>query len=151
MENYSSQIRRGAVFYINECSTGSTGSEQKSGRPAIIISNNVNNTHSTVVEVVYLTTAKKHHLPTHFTVRSTNCVSTALCEQIFSVAKARVGDFVGTLTKEETEALNKCLAISLGLEEPKSKETDEESIRLKVECEMYKKMYQDLLEKVIGN
>lgn len=47
------EIMRGDIFYVNRSET--VGSEQRSGRPAIIVSNPVCNEHSPVVEVVYLT------------------------------------------------------------------------------------------------
>ena len=66
---------RGSIWYVE--SGYSTGSEQLPGRPAIIVSNDVNNKHSSTVEMVYLTTAPKHDLPTHVTIRSTSRGSTA--------------------------------------------------------------------------
>lgn len=47
------QIKRGEIWYIER--GFSIGSEQASGRPAVVISNNLNNAHSSTVEVVYLT------------------------------------------------------------------------------------------------
>ena len=43
-------INRGDIFYVNPSET--VGSEQRSGRPAIIVSNPLCNEHSPVVEVV---------------------------------------------------------------------------------------------------
>mgnify|MGYP000672913211 CR=1 FL=1 len=54
-------INRGDIFYVNPSET--VGSEQRSGRPAIIVSNPLCNEHSPVVEVVYLTCQYKK--PTH--------------------------------------------------------------------------------------
>ena len=62
MEN---KIRRGDIYYIDKYPT--IGSEQQAGRPAIIVSNEKNNQHSSTVEVVYLTTQPKADLPTHVT------------------------------------------------------------------------------------
>ena len=45
-------INRGDIFYVNLSET--VGSEERSGRPAIIVSNRLCNKHSPVVEVVYL-------------------------------------------------------------------------------------------------
>lgn len=47
-------IKRGDIWYIE--SGYSVGSEQRAGRPAIVVSNNRNNQYSGTVEVVYLTT-----------------------------------------------------------------------------------------------
>ena len=74
-----SEIERGDIWYM-ESGYNTVGSEQRPGRPAIVVSNDRNNEHSSTLEVVYLTTQPKHDLPTHVTIRSTNRESIALCE-----------------------------------------------------------------------
>ena len=64
-------IKRGDIYYI-ESGYATVGSEQRPGRPAIVVSNDRNNEHSSTLEVVYLTTQPKHDLPTHVTIRSTS-------------------------------------------------------------------------------
>lgn len=108
-------MKRGEIYYI-ESTWQEVGSEQRAGRPAVIVSNNNNNNNSEVVEVVYLTTQPKTDLPTHVLTRSTGKVSTILAEQVNSVSKTRVGDYIGTLTDSEIQQLDIALAISLGLE-----------------------------------
>lgn len=108
-------MKRGEIYYI-EPAYSETGSEQRAGRPAVIVSNNNNNSNSGVVEIVYLTTQPKTDLPTHVLTRSTGQPSTILCEQICSVSTQRVGTYSGTLTTKEIQALDTALAISLGLE-----------------------------------
>ena len=51
------EIKRGDILYIDKHPV--VGSEQQAGRPAIIVSNEKNNRHSSTVEVVYLTTQPK--------------------------------------------------------------------------------------------
>ena len=48
------RIYRGQIYYIHPQEV--VGSEQEGGRPAVIVSNDVCNEHSRVVEVVFLTT-----------------------------------------------------------------------------------------------
>lgn len=55
---------RGDIFYIAN-SGHVVGSEQRSGRPGIIVSNDLANKHSPNVSVVYLTSQEKKPLPTH--------------------------------------------------------------------------------------
>lgn len=109
-----SEIKRGEIYYI-ERDYKTTGSEQIAGRPAIIVSNNKNNENSTTVEVVYLTTQPKADLPTHVTVRGTGKGSIALCEQITTVSTERIGSFSGICNKQEMEAIDTALLISLGI------------------------------------
>lgn len=108
------EIYRGDIFYIKK--TGNvTGSEQDPGRPAVIVSNDQGNEHAPVVEIVYLTTQQKNPLPTHCQIIC-KVKSTALCEQIYTVSKDRLGDFVKTCTPYEMAAIDRCLMISLGLD-----------------------------------
>lgn len=70
------QFRRGDIYYIaNE--RYRAGSEIRKDRPAIIVSNDVNNRFGNVVEVVFLTTSPKKNIPTHVTIRSTGRKSIA--------------------------------------------------------------------------
>lgn len=62
-------MKRGEIYYI-ESTYRETGSEQRGGRPAVIVSNDKNNENSEVVEVVYMTTKPKNDLPTHVFIRS---------------------------------------------------------------------------------
>lgn len=106
-------IKRGDIWYVE--SGYVTGSEQRPGRPAIVVSNDKNNQFSSTVEMVYLTTQPKHDLPTHVTIRSTNRVSTAICEQITTVATERIGSYCGQATKEEMAAIERAMLLSLGI------------------------------------
>ena len=109
------EIKRGDIWYV-ESSYAAVGSEQRPGRPAIDVSNNKNNQHSSTVEMVYLTTQPKHDLPTHVTIRSTNRVSTAICEQITTVAVERIGSYCGQATDEEMAAIDRAMLVSLGIQ-----------------------------------
>ena len=108
-------IKRGEIYYIqsygNEC-----GSEQRAGRPAIIVSNDKGNQSSSTVEVVYLTTQPKHDLPTHVVIRATGKESIALCEQVHTVAVERVGDYCGECSKNEMQSVDIALLVSLSLD-----------------------------------
>lgn len=112
MRNKKIEVFRGDIFYVQKgfC----TGSEQEAGRPAIIVSNDTGNRYSTCVEVVYLTTQEKTPMPTHVSLVC-KVQSTALCEQVFTVAKERLSDFVRRCTDEEMQKIDKALMISLGI------------------------------------
>lgn len=106
-------IKRGDIYFIRD-TRQSIGSEQKADRPAVIVSNDANNKHSGVYEVVYMTTQPKTDLPTHFITSSALRTSTVLCEQISSVYEERIGEWIGTLTPEEMKQLDECLTVSVG-------------------------------------
>ena len=106
-------IKRGDIYYIDKEPV--YGSEQQGGRPAIVVSNNVGNKASDIIQVIYITTQPKNDLPTHVTIYSARQISTALCEQIWPVSQSRVGDYVGSITADEMVKIDRALAISLGL------------------------------------
>lgn len=108
-------IERGDIFYV-ESLYNEEGSEQKSGRPAVVVSNDKGNDNAPIVSVVYLTTAPKNYLPTHVTIRSSPKISTALCEQVTTVSKSRLGSYMSTCTKAEMEQISIALEVALGIE-----------------------------------
>lgn len=162
-------MKRGEIYYI-ESTYRETGSEQRGGRPAVIVSNDKNNENSEVVEVVYMTTKPKNDLPTHVFIRSALSPSTVLCEQVNSVSVKRIGTLIGKLTKSELAAVDSALAISLGIDfmdpKPAAKEAehlleeiskqplrivqqdpDVEKIKLETERDLYRNLYNELLSK----
>lgn len=154
--------KRGEIYYIERYRSEETGSEQHAGRPAIIVSNDKNNEFSETVEVVYLTTQPKNDLPTHVEIRSTTRASVALCEQVTTVSVSRVGEYVGTCTDSEMRMLETAIAISLSLDlsdpvpqmigprEPvRNIAIDlQETIRLQAERDVYKALFERLIEKL---
>ena len=142
-------MKRGEIYYI-ESTYRETGSEQRGGRPAVIVSNDKNNENSEVVEVVYMTTKPKNDLPTHVFIRT----------------------LIGKLTKSELAAVDSALAISLGIDfmdpKPAAKEAehlleeisrqplqivqqdpDIEKIKLETERDLYRNLYNELLSKTM--
>ena len=108
-------IRRGEIFYIARGGGATSGSEQFADRPAVVVSNDENNKHSGVIEVVYMTTQPKTDLPTHVTIRSTGRISTVLCEQVSSVSTDRVNNYIGQVSEQEMKNIDIALMISLQL------------------------------------
>ena len=109
-------MRRGDIVFVHNENGKSTGSEWQKDRPAIVVSNNLCNEHSPVVEVVYATTSpRKHLLPTHVIIHSTPFNSIALCEAVYSVDKSRIERVIGHCSTSEILRINNALAISLGL------------------------------------
>lgn len=109
-------MKRGEIYYISYRET--TGAEISNARPGVIVSNNALNATSDVVEVVYLTTQPKKDLPTHAHIRATGVDSTALCEQVDTVSKLKVGAYCGTCSPEEMAAIDMGLLASLNLRGP---------------------------------
>ena len=115
-------IKRGDIYYANLCPV--IGSEQGGIRPVLIISNDTGNRYSPTVIVAAITSRihTKTKLPTHIAVNDLECLSTdsvILLEQIRTIDKQRLREFVGTLNGRYFCALDKALAISIGLHKKK--------------------------------
>lgn len=169
--NYSlntREVKRGDIFYITYSKNfNDSYSYDTTGRPGVIVSDDHLNRGSEYVEVVYLTTKIKRDMPTHVDVFC-KTPSTALCETIHTVEKDRIGTYVRTVSNEEMEGIERGLRRSLGMgtdtvstvsinaPEPSTPIKDmelasmQENIQLTAERDMYKKLYENLLEKVIG-
>lgn len=160
------EILRGDIFFVRKAFC--EGYEQDAGRPAVIVSNNIGNKHANIVEVVYLTSQEKKPLPTHVDILC-RVPSTALCEQISTVAKERLCEFVRACTDDEMKRIDKALMVSLGIDQPVSEpsEPNEENTigndlfkkaanfsmdygAVIGERNIYKNMYEQLLEKVLS-
>ena len=114
---------RGQVWFYSEpnnCTskTESHNSVQRGSRPVVIVSNNIGNRNSPVLTVVPCTTQAKADIPTHFNFLLDATTNTVLCEQIFTVGKADLATYRGTLDDAEITMLNRCLSAALLLNEP---------------------------------
>lgn len=72
------RIHRGDIFWVRQ-DYAAVGSEARKNRPAIIVSNDKNDTYSETVEIVYLTTAEKKPMPTHVSIETMGKQSKRLC------------------------------------------------------------------------
>ena len=110
------KFQRGDIYFVRLDS--STGSEQNGTRPAVILQNDVGNTHSPTLIVATLTskTEKKAMQPTHCLVVPEGLEpSIVQAEQIFTIDKSRVQNFAGHLTPEEMSRVDDAVKISLAL------------------------------------
>ena len=172
------EIFRGDIYMVEKSPT--TGCEIQAGRPAVIVSNNTGNHFSQTVEVVYLTTAHKKPLPTHVDVlckvpstalcESVSTVSKErLGEYIRTCTDAEM--------KQIDDALRISLALDNatdaadgGAEVEKLKmllddavrkndmlrdelqvmESNPELLKVQTERDLYKTLYEQMLDKMIG-
>ena len=112
------KIKRGDMFYA-ELMSG-IGSEQNGRRPILIISNNTGNKHSNTVIAAIITsqTTNKAKMPTHCIIKAQQGLgrdSLVLLEQIRTIDKRRLKEYIGTLEGESMSNIDKALAISVEL------------------------------------
>jgi len=107
------EIRRGDIFYADLDPT--VGSEQHGVRPVLILQNDVGNRYSSTVIVAVITSKKKNKLPTHVAIEIAELPqpSFVLLEQIRTIDKQRLGEFVGVL--RDMGAVEGAVRISLGI------------------------------------
>ena len=110
---------RGDMYYA-DLGRG-IGSEQEGYRPVVIIQNNVGNKHSPTVIIASITskTGVKAKLPTHYYIDDAEdgleLPSIVLLEQLRTVDKRRLGNFIGHLSEKHICGINHALAVSIGL------------------------------------
>ena len=109
------QLGRGEIFYIVPDGEIANDLLSSGGRPAIIVSNDMNNALDGTVEVVYLTRHPWADTPTNVDIYATGQKSTALCSQISTVTKRRIGKYVGQVNEHEMKRLEQALSLSIGL------------------------------------
>jgi mRNA interferase MazF len=100
--------------------THGVGSEQSGNRPVVIIQNDTGNKHSKTVITAIITsrTASKTKIPTHCPIKKQQGLgrdSLVLLEQIRTIDKDRLKEYIGTLDSESMSKIDKALAVSVGL------------------------------------
>ena len=111
-------IKRGDIYYADL--NPIVGSEQGACRPVLVVQNNDGNQHSpTVVVVPFTRNLRKNPLPTHVLIpRSCNLDgdSLILVEQIRTIDRKRLKGYIGRINSELQPAIDKALAVCVGLE-----------------------------------
>jgi len=111
------KIRRGDIFYANLDPV--VGSEQGGERPVLIIQNDKGNQHSPTVIVAAVTSRvnKKKSLPIHIPIECAALAkdSIALLEQIRTIDKQRLTEYVGRASSESMEQIDKSFLLSVGV------------------------------------
>lgn len=95
------------------------GSEQGGNRPVVIIQNNTGNLHAPTVIAVPVTSSLKPALPTHaFLPAGEGGLwrdSIALCEQVRTLEKTRLGRRLGAVGANAMRGVEKALQVSLDI------------------------------------
>ncbi len=107
-------MKRGEIYHADLNPV--FGSEQGGYRPVLIIQNNRGNQHSPTVIVAAITSQPKTKLPTHVPIngiRGLEKESFVLLEQIRTVDKRRLDDYVGRLNRDQMNRVEKALRTSM--------------------------------------
>ena len=108
---------RGDIYYVNF--GDGPGSVIHGIRPALIIQNNTANRFSSTVIVAAITTGiKKLKQPTHVMIGKRFGLakdSMLLLEQIFTIDKTSLIEYIGSASPDFMQTVNKAYALSIGL------------------------------------
>jgi mRNA interferase MazF len=107
-------IKRGDVYWTDLNPT--IGSEINKIRPAIIISNEVQNELSSRVIVIPITSNTSKLYPFEAKIKLEGNDAKAMADQIRTIDKSRLKQYISTLTKSELKDIEKAIKISLSLE-----------------------------------
>ena len=109
-------MKRGDVYMA--CLDPVIGSEQGGTRPVVIMQNNTGNLHAPTVIAVPITSSKPA-LPTHALLAAGEGGlwrdSIALCEQVRTLEKARLGRRLGAVGVDALRGIEKALQVSLDI------------------------------------
>lgn len=116
----SLNIHRGEIYFADL--DPHSGSEQGGKRPVIVLQNNTGNKFSPTVIVAAVSSkvSKKPNQPTHVLVDKNpafRCPSIVLLEQISTIDKKRICNFMGMTTDQEMQQIENALKCSLALEQ----------------------------------
>lgn len=110
-------IKRGDIYWTELSPV--VGSEQYGYRPTLIIQNDIGNRFSNTVIVAVITKVFKKDLPTHVKLNKSDYPleydSVITLEQIRTIDKKRIGDWITSLDSDLLEEVDNKLKISLGI------------------------------------
>lgn len=126
-------VKRGNIVL---CDLGSAkGSEQFGIRPCVVVQNESGNLFSSTVIVVPVTSKMDRvKLPTHVKISEGYGLeknSIALCEQLRTVSKTRIGEVCGNVSMEDMKRITSALIVSLEIFKRGEQEAKEQAIRVR--------------------
>ena len=111
-------VRRGSIFNVKLGTK--IGSVQAGIRPVLVIQNDTGNKYSTTTVGIPITSKRsKRNLPTHKVLKNYGKLideSTVLAEQICTIDKSQIINYICDIREEDLQDINKKIAISLALE-----------------------------------
>ena len=176
-------VKRGQMYYVSHEPNfrGTREIDTKEGRPAVIISRDEDNFMSGTVMIAYFT-SEKHIInmrDTQFKVSTSKIKSSVgKCEQITTVDKSCLGDYIGDLSEDDVKVLNRAILSATGITKdelkscmPEMFENAQNNVQLKMlqeevnklteenaslkevaaDAEKYKFSYNQLLSGIVGN
>lgn len=153
------ELKRGDVYYVDV--GDSIGREETFNRPGVVITSDFGIKNSPVVTVV-LVSSSSRDMSVNAKLTSLSRASWAMGNQVKTIDKSRLENFICHLTAAEMQAVDEAVQIALGL--PMENQTykirisqlentinqlKEQNAKLKLDTEIHKKTYEKLLDRVV--
>ena len=109
-------VKKGDLYFADLSPV--VGSEQGGIRPVLVVQNDVGNKFSPTIIVAAITSQTKAKLPTHTEVKNFEGLdreSIVLLEQIRTIDKKRLKQYMGMMPAEAMARVDKALAISVSI------------------------------------
>lgn len=109
-------VRRGDVYYADLSPV--VGSEQGGVRPVVVVQNDKGNKYSKTIIIAPISKKmSKPPIPTHviFSDSSLSYVSMILCEQLRTIDKRRLGQWICTLDEKTIDKIDQAIRVSLNI------------------------------------
>lgn len=110
------EIKRGEIYFADLNPV--VGSEQDGVRPVLVLQNDIGNKYSPTTIVAAITSRKtKQPLPTHVHIRTEGLKteSIVLLEQIRTIDKRRMREYVGAVSREDMRQIDRAIITSFGI------------------------------------
>ena len=115
-------IKRGEIYWVNlslpseEEKAKGIIHELQGSHPAVIISNNQQNLFSPLITIIPLTSQLDKIYPFEVRTNLNNRQGKSLTDQITTIDKKRLGDYLGQLDKQTMKKIQEALHITLAFE-----------------------------------
>lgn len=110
-------IKRGDIYFADL--SPAMGSEQSGIRPVLVIQNDIGNLHSPTIIITAITGRKKKRMPTHVVLHQQGTglweTSLIMLEQIRTIDRKRLMEYIGHADEKTMEMVDKALAVSVGI------------------------------------
>ena len=110
------EVKRGDIYLADLSPV--IGSEQGGERPVIVVQNNIGNKYSpTIIVIAVSSRCYNKELPVHVELQN-ECLakkSIALLEQVRTIDKSRLIEYIGKVSRREMNEIEKALYVSLDI------------------------------------